>query len=66
MPDYVDRSILEVRTELTDTLKLLDTKADSTQNIRAMRAACRKFLDKTEQIKNMDIIGETIRNILLL
>lgn len=46
MPEYVDRSIIEIRHELTKTLQTLDAKSEISQHIRAMRAACRKFLNQ--------------------
>ncbi len=46
MPEYVDRSIIEVRRELTKILKTLDENAEISQHIRAMRTACRKFLNQ--------------------
>lgn len=47
MPEYVDRSIIEIRHELTDTLKNLDEDSEISPHLRAMRAACRKFLNQT-------------------
>ena len=46
MPIYVDRSIIEIRHELTEILKTLDEKSEISQHIRAMRTACRKFLNQ--------------------
>jgi hypothetical protein len=45
MPEYVARSIIEIRKELTDTINIIDDNADITPHLRAMRAACRKYLD---------------------
>lgn len=47
MPEYVDRSIIEIRQHLTELLGTLDENSKACEHIRAMRAACRKFLDKT-------------------
>jgi len=44
MPAYVDQSIIEIRKRLTDDLELLDEKSEISGHLRAMRAACRKFL----------------------
>ena len=46
MPEYVDRSIIEVRHELTATLRTLDENSDISTHLRAMRTACRKFLNQ--------------------
>lgn len=46
MPDYVSRSIIEIRHELTDVLKKLDEGSQLVEYVRAMRAACRQFLDQ--------------------
>jgi len=46
MPVYVDRSIIEIRHELTEILKILGENSDISQHVRALRAACRKFLDE--------------------
>jgi len=51
MPMYVDRSVIEIRHELTDTLKNLDENSQISQHIRAMRTACRKFLDQNSHSK---------------
>ncbi len=46
MPKYVDQSIIEIRRELTWILETLDDSSEIAQHIRAMRAACRKFLNQ--------------------
>jgi hypothetical protein len=46
MPMYVDRSIIEIRKELTGILKDIDEKSDLSKHVSAMRAACRKFLNQ--------------------
>jgi hypothetical protein len=43
---WVERSVLEMRTELTNTLKSCPEDQELTGPMRAMRAACRKFLDQ--------------------
>lgn len=43
---WVGRSVLEMRTELTNTLKSCPGDEELTGPLRAMRAACRKFLDQ--------------------
>jgi hypothetical protein len=45
MPEYVARSIIEIRKELTDTINKIDDNQDITPHLRAMRAVCRKYLD---------------------
>lgn len=43
---WVERSVLEMRNELTNALKSCPDDEELTGPIRAMRAACRKFLDQ--------------------
>jgi uncharacterized protein DUF6650 len=43
---WVERSVLEMRTEITSTLKTCPEDKTLTEPLRAMRAACRKFLDE--------------------
>jgi hypothetical protein len=43
---WVERSVLEMRAELTNVLKACPEDKELTEPIRAMRAACRKFLDR--------------------
>lgn len=49
-PEYVVRSILEIRSRLTSDLEKLDRSSPLAKSIRSMRAACRKFLDQSEEI----------------
>lgn len=44
-PLFVVQSVLEIRAQLTDVLRACPEDANLTEPIRAMRAACRKFLD---------------------
>jgi len=43
---WVETSVLEMRAELTDVLKTCSADEELAGPIRAMRAACRKFLDE--------------------
>ena len=43
---WVQESVIEMRAELTNVLKTCPDDEDLTGPIRAMRAACRKFLDE--------------------
>jgi len=43
---WVERSVLEMRAELTNALKTCPEEIELTGPIRGMRAACRKFLDQ--------------------
>lgn len=45
IPDHVAQSILEIRSELTSALKRLPAKSEAVTSLRAMRAACREYLD---------------------
>ena len=44
-PHHCAESILQIRHTLTDELKHIDPTSNLAGNLRAMRAACRKFLD---------------------
>jgi len=48
---WVVRSVLDIRKELTDTLKEFPEDDPTCQVIRMMRAACRKFLDEYDESK---------------
>lgn len=50
-PVWVIESVLEIRRRLTETLGALDEDADISPHLRAMRAACRKFMDEAERLK---------------
>lgn len=45
----VDRSVLEIRKELTEALQQLHPQSPAVKPIRAMRAACWKYLDAPRQ-----------------
>jgi hypothetical protein len=45
-PMFVDKSILEIRKELTDLLIKVGEDADISPHLRAMRASCRKYMDQ--------------------
>lgn len=45
----VDHSVLEIRKELTESLQQLDPKSRAVKPMRAMRAACRRYLDEPRQ-----------------
>ncbi|MFT6556953.1 DUF6650 family protein [Sneathiella sp.] len=44
-PEYCVRSVLKIRSFLTEQLSGLSTKSDLTDTIRALRSSCRKFLN---------------------
>lgn len=48
VPGWVTQSVLEIRQELTDILKSLDEDSPIAPHLKAMRAACRKFLNQTQ------------------
>ncbi len=45
-PRYVLESVLQIREELTNILQSLGDDSEISQHIRAMRAACRKFMNQ--------------------
>ena len=47
-PHHCINSIIEVRKILTDALTERQVSSDFADNLKAMRAACRKFLNRTQ------------------
>lgn len=48
VPDHCVRSIIEIRKFLTSEIGKADVSESISENLRAMRAACRKFLDRIQ------------------
>jgi hypothetical protein len=46
VPDHCVRSVIEIRHHLSDELGKLDSGSELAESLRAMRAACWKFLDR--------------------
>jgi len=46
VPEHCVHSVMEIRRVLSNELGKLDTGSDLAASLRAMRAACRKFLDR--------------------
>jgi len=51
VPHHTVLSVLEIRTALTDALGEVDRDSQLGQSIRAMRAACRAYLDATQSME---------------
>jgi hypothetical protein len=47
-PIFVDRSILDIRKEFTDMLQSIGDNPDISPHLRAMRAACRKYMNEVD------------------
>lgn len=45
IPDHCVQSVIEIRRSLTTEIAKLEEKSDISASLRALRAACRKFLD---------------------
>lgn len=54
--EHCFQSVLEIRKFLTAELGSLDSETELAKNLRAMRAACRKFLNETSDTDNRKII----------
>jgi hypothetical protein len=52
VPEYCIQSIIEIRNFLTKELSELPENSELAQSIKAMRIACRKFLDNVSSQKN--------------
>lgn len=48
VPDHCVRSIVEIRRFLTQEIQCIDNSAQIAESLRAMRAACRKFMTTVE------------------
>lgn len=55
IPQHCVESVLQMREHLTSQLQALPAKSALTENLRAMRAACRKFLTMTQE-RDGDIV----------
>jgi len=47
--DQVATSVLDIRKHLTTAIQELDDKSNAVPRLRAMRAACREYLDSTSE-----------------
>lgn len=57
MPDHCVTSVIDIRRMLSQELSALDEKSALAKSIRAMRAACRKFLDSVQTDKRVIQFG---------
>ena len=48
MPDHCVQSVIGIRRSLTTEIAKLEEKSDISASLRALRAACRKFLDTVQ------------------
>lgn len=55
VPEHCVQSVVELRQFLTNELSSVNPKSELSSSLRAMRAACRKFLDQVSE-RNGDII----------
>jgi hypothetical protein len=56
VPAHCVQSVLEIRHFLTAELGKLDGKSELSASLRAMRAACRKFLDRVGSRDGRDVV----------
>ena len=59
-PLWVMESILAIRERFTETLQTLPGDSDISPHLRAIRAACRKFMDQAEQPRRRHAYSENI------
>jgi len=62
VPDHCIQSVLDIRQFLTTTLEHLDQGSALAQNLRAMRAACRKFLDRMQETRGRPLYRGPIQS----
>ena len=68
IPSHCIKSIHEIRQILTNELSKMQNDDELSNNLRGMRSACRKFLNKVERIENSlnPIPGTTINDWIFL
>ena len=54
MEHQVTASVFEIRTVLKDAIQNLPESSEAIPRIRAMRVACREYLDKSNDLNNFD------------
>ncbi len=52
LPQHCISSVVEIRHFLTEVMADLDQNSELMKNLRAMRSACRKFLDSAQKLEN--------------
>lgn len=57
VPDHCVRSVLEIRRFLTTELQSLDGDSELADSLRALRAACRKFMDNVGARSDIIVFG---------
>jgi len=57
IPMHCVESILKIRKFLTEKIGKLDHESELSKSLRAMRAACRKFLDRTGAKNDLILFG---------
>jgi hypothetical protein len=53
LPQHCISSVVEIRHFLTEIMADLDQNSELTKNLKAMRSACRKFLDSTQRLERV-------------
>lgn len=56
MPEHCILSVIEIRHYLTEKIQQLDRSNPLCDSLRAMRAACRKFMDTTESVYGSEMM----------
>jgi len=57
VPDHCVRSVLEIRRFLTTELQALDGGTELADSLRALRAACRKFMNTVDARSDIIVFG---------
>ena len=60
---WVDESVLKIREELTGSLQQLGEESKAAPSLRAMRAACRQYLDKFELLRKLHAYRGSIKKL---
>jgi len=58
--DQVSESVLQIRSELTNAIRRLTDDSKATASFRAMRAACRQYLDDTQAQHHPHFFGAMV------
>lgn len=64
MPDHVVSSVFEIRHFLTECLRRGGIATELSDSLRAMRTACRRFIEATGQQRGPDLYVPTTRDII--
>ena len=60
IPIWVSQSIIEIRAELTKIIPEFDEDSEIVEFLRTMRAACRRYLDRTFKLQDRRFMNDLL------